>query len=289
MGLLLALWGRSLMRRCCAILVLATTLSASSAYVRQRGPNCTESPCYNAENFCGKFTKPCHNVARAPSGAGVGPGIWLSVKFEFHPDGLYKRVERGSLERGHCEQDDPWLQVEYEGMWEHSGPSKTTLGSSLATIRIASMWLKLLKERVCLPVVDPYDPLELRKCFETHDALKLLCPCNGWDWKTNGVPRERNIGMFCAPAEQCPLLHNVYLQQNHYLSYNATDREACLSKANLDKALAWDAPVDEGCTTKDHRENCIAGRLASLASSRLLWLPQLLMSVAALLSRHSIA
>jgi len=207
--------------------------------------------------------------------------MWLSVHFEISPSGKYRRVERGALDRNYC--DSPWLEVEYEGTWAHAGPSNYTNGSSLATIRILAVWMKLLKDTVCLPKVDEHDPLELPKCFDTHAALKAMCPCNGWDWVGKGVPRERNIGMFCGPSEQCPLLHEVYLQQNHYISYNATDHSACLAKANVDPARGWKNPVDDACIAKELRANCIAGVLDHGARVHLTWLPCLLTAAAVLL------
>lgn len=257
------------MRRRLHLLYVLGQCALRGQAFRQPGPNCSQAPCYNAENICGIYIEPCKNILRTPSGPGVGPGIWISVQIEMYTDGSYRRIERGSLDKSHCESGDPWLEIEYAGKWRESGPSLTTLGASLAHLKIGFVWLTLLKDKVCLPLTGYKgvpDPLENPICRFTGDALKALCPCNGWNWKVDGKAHKTNVGMFCSPQEQCPLLHDVFLDQTQYFSYNATASEACMYKASLVKDRGWLRPDEGFCYKKAQPFDCLAGALSGAPS-----------------------
>merc|ERR1719215_2117397 len=95
--------------------------------------------------------------------------------------------------------------------------------------------------------------------MRTKVALSALCPCNGWDWGIDeeGKPRTRNVGMFCMPYEQCPILHEAYLRQTKYFWYTADASSVCSAEANTDASRGW-ARLDEKpvCKTKQQPAIC---------------------------------
>ncbi|OLP98152.1 hypothetical protein AK812_SmicGene19412 [Symbiodinium microadriaticum] len=100
------------------------------------------------------------------------------------------------------------------------------------------------------PCLTPVNILPSAQCFEGLEVLQAACPCNGWDWLRDGVPSGKNIGMFCTPAEECPIIHEVFLDQVQYFSYNASEAEACFSAASTQQAKGWGNPEDDECLPK---------------------------------------
>lgn len=224
--------------------------------------NCSIRRCYNAENICGKFQNHCTRVARLMA----GPEIWVKVDFSFTSDHWFKRTELGSFSKEACEKDDNWMKIEYEGEWHEHGGSTTMLGLNMARVDMKSTWISLMKDKVC---IEQQVMSRLKQCLNTFQAMQDLCPCNGWDWSTsmNGAPVTRNIGMFCSPSEQCPVLHTVLVQSTHYFSYNATVESACLSRVASSKERGWVRPEDENCFRKTAQENCLGGNLQVVGAS----------------------
>lgn len=220
---------------------------------RLRGPNCTVATCNNAENLCGEFSEGCRLVGRVAQ----GPEIWISTFFEFRTAGTYRRVEHGSTSRAQCLEGNFWLKTEYSGRWDLGGGSPYVNGFSLASVRITSAWLTLLKDEACMDKV-----LGVAKCFNMLLALKALCPCNNWNWANDGSSRERNIGMFCQPLSQCSLLNSVYLERTQYFSYNATASAVCFSKMNTVEEMGWVQPTDDHCVGKIQAATCPRGVLS---------------------------
>jgi len=186
--------------------------------------------------------------------------MWIRTSFEYGTDFSFKRTESGSLSRRSCERDEPWLETVYEGRFRLHGGSPYVNGLSLASMEIVAVKIKLVQTQVCFT-----DPGGSQRCYDSALALQALCPCNGWDWTNNGVPRERNIGMFCMPRSQCPLLHDVYLDQTSYVSYNATVSQGCFSQASTDRGRGWARPQDDACVTKDQPSTCLRGALSTAA------------------------
>jgi len=171
----------------------------------------------------------------------------MATEFTYGRDHSYTYEEKGYFNSTACERDDPWLSLKYTGEWTGRGLSASG-NHSLVSVQINSVWLKLIHEEVC--VRDMTDGSI--DCFDTLAAVRQLCPCNGWDWgqwKTTKSkkfqPRERNIGMFCRPQEQCPLMHELYLEQTQYRSYRATAREACFSKESTSQLVGWEQPEED--------------------------------------------
>jgi len=196
--------------------------------------------------LCGEYSTPCQKVAHIP----YGPDIWLSTEWSYGGDYSFSRRERGFFNRTACETGEPWLELSYEGDWSDIGAARNSPASH-AKIDVKSVWLKLWQEKVCLEQVDG----DIR-CMNTSSAIQTLCPCNGWDWGNDGQPRQRNIGMFCMPREQCPIIHEVYLQQSHHQSYSADSTQACFSPPSSGKTRGWDYPDPEICYEKQSPGRC---------------------------------
>jgi len=220
------------------------------------GRNCTRSSCHNAENLCGSYTLPCQAAARIPQ----GPQIWISVQYTFLKGDRYVRAEKASLSREACEQGKTFLKIEYEGDFRERGPSYNTLGHNWAQVDVTSTWVTLVTDEACVQV-EEYSYTE--NCINVFEALTAMCPCNGWDWSAFGAPRVRNLGAFCGQAEQCPILHEVYLSKPHYYSYKANSVKACFSRGSLSREVGWWAPLADGCVWKDSASTCRAGYLSS--------------------------
>jgi len=218
--------------------------------------NCTLDRCFNAENICGRYVQPCIVVAKTPE-----LEVLLSVEFEFRADHVFRRIERGAFTRAACERGDFWLEVEYEGRWHHQGGSLVWAGSSLAHTDVTSVWLELLQDRVCLPQANGKE-----RCMDPRASLQVLCPCNNWDWESAAVPARRNVGMFCGPRSQCPLLHDAYIRKRQYFSYNATVNDFCYSASSVETLRGWESPTLSSCVRKRETMNCIAGVLSAALS-----------------------
>jgi len=243
--------GRALLA---AFSVTASRASPSASYHgRLLQANCTEASCNNAENMCGKFTLPCHKVGNVPS----GPAMWVRTVLEFGPDFSYRRSESCSFNLRACERGDIWLAMIMEGRFTQRGGSPYRLGQSLASIEVVGLSLKLVKDKICFDQVTGR-----QQCYDARLAVQQMCPCNGWDWSTRGEPLVRNIGMFCGPRDQCPLLYDMYLGQTNYLSYNATVASACFSKVASDEERGWRAPQHSACADKEEPATCMRGQLS---------------------------
>jgi len=186
------------------------------------------------ENFlCGEYRTPCEIVAKVP----WGPDLWLSKQFSYGSDRSYTHRERGYFNRTACERDQPWMQIEYEGIWQGAGVAEAAEPTSLASIDVKSVWMTLWHREVCLEQVDGG-----LRCMQTQTAIKELCPCNGWDWApemNRTDPRKRNVGMFCMPEAQCPVIHQLYHHHIHYLSYRADANRVCILETSTDKTRGW--------------------------------------------------
>mmetsp|Transcript_49589 Transcript_49589/g.106157 ORF Transcript_49589/g.106157 Transcript_49589/m.106157 type:complete len:290 (-) Transcript_49589:64-933(-) len=246
--------------------VLLLTLAGAIAVAEgQDGINCSLVGCDFAGNLCGTFTQPCEVSGVVPGGA----SIWTTTSTEYRRDFSYRRVERGAFSRDDCAKNDPWLELTYEGVWAHAGDSATVYGASRGTVKIDVVWLRLVKERVCVPAVLPawelggYTNGESRvnrgeRCYDTMAAVQTMCPCNGWSWSNLGPNRQRNIGMFCMPETQCSVLHDIYLHETHHFSYNATVSSACFTKVSRSQNRGWERPEDHSCIPKDAPTTCAA-------------------------------
>eukprot|EP00929_Paragymnodinium_shiwhaense_P046631 TRINITY_DN23735_c0_g1_i1.p1 TRINITY_DN23735_c0_g1~~TRINITY_DN23735_c0_g1_i1.p1 ORF type:complete len:291 (+),score=26.58 TRINITY_DN23735_c0_g1_i1:122-994(+) len=217
--------------------------------------NCSISRCNNAENLCGDYAFPCKPVARIPQ----GPQIWLSVHFSFVKGDRYKREERASMSKELCEADRSFMQIVYEGDFKERGPSPATLGYHWAQVDVTRTWVKLMVDEACVQV-EEYSFTD--RCVNVYDAIKSICPCNGWPWSAQGAPRTRNLGAFCGQPEQCPILHEVVMGKPHYYSYKANTANACFSRKSLSREVGWWAPLDDGCYKKDRPTTCPAGYLS---------------------------
>jgi hypothetical protein len=117
-------------------------------------------------------------------------------------------------------------------------------------------------------------------------ALQALCPCNGWNWAGMGVPRTRNLGLFCGGAAQCPLLHEILLESTHFYSYTADTAQGCFTKINIDRKRGWIAPAQDDCFSKRASYSCPAGVLSPAYRAVSTW-TTLLAALATALSAHS--
>lgn len=211
----------------------------------------------DVDNLCGHFRRPCELMAGIPN----GPDIWMASEFRFERNRTYVYRERGFFNHSACVRGDTWLTMTYHGTWRGQGLSKYKPGETLVTVDIVSVWLKLWHEEVC--VRDLTDGSI--DCLDTLAAVRMLCPCNGWDWHLlKGMKfRERNVGMFCRPFEQCPLIHELYLQQTHYISFTAAREKGCFSKPSTSRAEGWELPEDDGCFDKVAAMTCTPPRAAA--------------------------
>lgn len=207
----------------------------------------------DAEYLCGQYERRCEPVAKIPPN---GPDLWMLSKFTYNRDNTYVYEEHGFLNSSRCVAGDPWLLLRYEGIWDGDGLSPYRRDQSVASIYITSVWLRLLHEEVC--VTNHHDGST--NCLNTLAALQVLCPCNGWDWSIGQgkQSRERNIGMFCRPLEQCPLIHQVFLQKTQYITYSASRESACFSQASSEVVVGWENPqVDApACLSKREAMSC---------------------------------
>jgi len=217
--------------------------------------------CDNEQNLCGEFQQPC----KAVGPVSVGLQIWTRSVFEFWPNSTYRRVDHASFDQTACKSGNAWIEVTHEGDWNVAGGSETVLGKDRASKTVKNAWIRLIQERPC---ITPTGGLEASRCFDGLEALKGACPCNGWDW-TSYEGRGRNIGMFCQPALECSILHEVFLQQTQLFSFNASEAQACFSKANTAQARGWDKPEDDACLDKTSKLNCASTSAMSPASSTL--------------------
>jgi len=94
------------------VLLLGGRVAASQSRLWQaKAANCTLSPCYNAENLCGRFVEPC-KLAGDPLEPSL---IWVSAIVELDYDGrVFRRVERGASDLKGCERGDFWLEIVYK-------------------------------------------------------------------------------------------------------------------------------------------------------------------------------
>lgn len=256
----------------------------ASAPARKLANNCTLQNCFNAENICGNYTGKCMAVGRMQN----GPAIWMKASFG-HTDGpsyTYTRKENAAFSQKACEDEDFWLEIRYQGTWREQGPSSTTLGSNIAETEIKLSWITLLKDEVCLEAEEHQTPWNVspKTCLNIVAGMTALCPCNGWDWSRKGAATERSVGMFCSPAAQCPLFHDVYLHETHFFSYNATARSACISKASAQRERGWEHPRDVGCFDKQAAATCMYGFSAGARRASAVplgqWLPALWLAAA---------
>eukprot|EP00439_Symbiodinium_sp_Y106_P029920 s365_g3.t1 len=66
--------------------------------------------------------------------------------------------------------------------------------------------------------------------------------------------------------EECPIIHEVFLDQVQYFSYNASEAEACFSAASTQQAKGWQNPedpcFDDECLPKLPVTGCPGGPVA---------------------------
>lgn len=217
---------------------------------------------------CGQYTRSCEVAA----GILNGPDIWMSSEFTFERDNGYVYKEFGFFNHSSCVKGEPWLTMKYTGTWQSHGLSPYSKDRSLASIDITSVWLTLAHEEVCMP--NQFDRTQ-QVCLDTLVAIKVLCPCNGWAWNiaAGQEKRERNIGMFCRPFDQCPLIHQTFLQQTQYVSYSADDAQGCFSQASSEVATGWKDPKAETtpCLTKAEPMACRVAEAAAFRSIDETW------------------
>ncbi|CAE8711361.1 unnamed protein product, partial [Polarella glacialis] len=246
------------------VAALSVALLGDPAAGELRGANCSETSCYNAESLCGEFKEPCEAVG-PPS---FGVQIWRTATSQFQGDFSYRRVERSAFDLEACERGDHWLEVVFDGHWTLGGGSHSVLGLSLASKTVVSAYVTLLQDNPCLT---PVNGLPSARCFNALLAIQGVCPCNGWDWSARGTPEAKDIGMFCSPEDQCPLIHQVYLQQTQYFSYNASKASACFGKANTLKVRGWEQPQDDLCVAKVRESTCPSALAGAMRWPTSLW------------------
>eukprot|EP00931_Biecheleriopsis_adriatica_P102284 TRINITY_DN77274_c0_g1_i1.p1 TRINITY_DN77274_c0_g1~~TRINITY_DN77274_c0_g1_i1.p1 ORF type:complete len:285 (+),score=41.76 TRINITY_DN77274_c0_g1_i1:55-855(+) len=261
------------------VLTLLLAFSGSDAPGALAQVNCSTESCSNDENLCGEFKQSCQAIGPAS----FGLQIWNSAVFQFRKDGTYRRQELAFLDKAACESGNAWIEVTHEGTWESLGGSTTVLGQSLAGRTVTTAFIRLIQEEPCITPTGGLPPSE---CYDGKEALKTVCPCNGWDWSRKGPDTGRNVGMFCSPEQECPLMHSVFLKQTQYFSFSADQREACFSRANTDKKFGWEQPQDDACYSKASGLDCPGGT-GQMSSAAGPTLPVLMAtSVALLVSAH---
>merc|ERR1712113_89491 len=140
--------------------------------------------------------------------------------YNFGNDFTYKQTERGFFNRSACDQDHAWMELVYNGTWEDRGihaDSSDDSKVSLVSMYIETVTLSSLVDEVCLETSDGSI-----KCIDTIGAKSEICPCNGWDWSIDGnssEPSVRDVRERCMPQSECPILHQVLVEQMHYLAY----------------------------------------------------------------------
>eukprot|EP00445_Apocalathium_hangoei_P071064 CAMPEP_0204134266 /NCGR_PEP_ID=MMETSP0361-20130328/15571_1 /ASSEMBLY_ACC=CAM_ASM_000343 /TAXON_ID=268821 /ORGANISM="Scrippsiella Hangoei, Strain SHTV-5" /LENGTH=319 /DNA_ID=CAMNT_0051087439 /DNA_START=20 /DNA_END=976 /DNA_ORIENTATION=+ len=237
----------------------AIVVDGESRLWQLQAENCSEVPCYNAENLCGRFAEPCVLAGNDPT---ASSGIWSSALVELsYADRHFRRVERGALDLKACREGQFVVETTYEGKWDLHGGSPFVKGLSLASVEISKMAVALLQLEVC-----KLETNGRRYCSPTVPALSRACPCNGRDW-SNSVQRERDdVASACLPREQCPLLNDVYFRDRHYFSYRASAVQVCLSEPYESQRYAWMNPRDQGCSAKSEPYTCLGGALLSTFS-----------------------
>lgn len=222
----------------------------------------TTTPVSYPNFLCGDFVGTCERVAHIP----FGPDIWTKATYGYHRDGSYTHTERAFFNKTACELDEPWMEIDYEGKWNDGGIAEGFLPyRALASIEVISVWITSFHDEVCVETSDAS-----LNCMKTKVALTALCPCNGWDWGVDDdegerEPRMRNVGMFCMPYEQCPILHAAYLQQTQYFWYTADASSVCSAEANTDASRGW-ARLDEEPICKTKQQPAICEGQLSLAA-----------------------
>lgn len=213
----------------------------------------TEAPVFvtnvsESEYVCGAYEQDCHIAAHIP----FGPDIWLRTTFTYAADGSYIREELSYFNQTACKHKDAWLQLTYEGRWRDAGiASMVAPKISLVATDVLSVWMKLFYDTVCVDGVDGGI-----RCLKTNETMQAICPCNGWSWTSGEQPRKRNIGMFCMPEAQCPIVHEAYLHQTHYVSYTANVGQACFSPASSSAERGWERPEELSCMPKVAPSRC---------------------------------
>merc|ERR1719231_392703 len=100
---------------CASMLAGAGRSSTPVAFVGVE--NCSVGQCFNAENLCGKYKKPCVNIGSVEAGVPV----WVSMTFEFRSDYTYRSSERAAFSEESCTAGDAWLEIENLGRWSERG------------------------------------------------------------------------------------------------------------------------------------------------------------------------
>eukprot|EP00930_Biecheleria_cincta_P006088 TRINITY_DN107071_c0_g1_i1.p1 TRINITY_DN107071_c0_g1~~TRINITY_DN107071_c0_g1_i1.p1 ORF type:complete len:285 (-),score=38.27 TRINITY_DN107071_c0_g1_i1:162-968(-) len=230
------------------LLALAAALTPP-ALSENLNANCSQVDCEDAQWLCGHYTEPC----KAIGPASYGLQLWIQNDYQFFANSTYRLTSRSYFDKPACNVGLAWLEMIHEGSWRHTGGSATVIGKSRATREVVKAWIKVLQSRPCLTPVGSLPP---EQCFDSSMAMKAVCPCNGWDWLGQGAPRGKNIAMFCSPAKECPILHEVYLQQLQYFSYSASKEQSCFMAASTEKARGWDKPQNQGCFERHVDNEC---------------------------------
>lgn len=238
--------------------------------------NCSEVECRDTQWLCGRYQAPC----KAIGPASFGLQLWIQDEYQFFANSTYRRTSRGYFDKAACNVGHAWLEVVHEGSWKSVGGSLTVIGKSRATREVKNVWIRVLQSRPCLTPVGSLPP---EQCFDSSVALKAVCPCNGWDWLGQGAPRGKNVGMFCSPAKECPILHEVYLQQVQYFSYSANKQRTCFMEPNTQSSKGWDNPQDQGCFEKLEGNECAGQVYVDSVDSSILPVKLLLVLVVSLL------
>eukprot|EP00928_Gymnodinium_smaydae_P021844 TRINITY_DN18550_c0_g1_i1.p1 TRINITY_DN18550_c0_g1~~TRINITY_DN18550_c0_g1_i1.p1 ORF type:complete len:408 (-),score=63.95 TRINITY_DN18550_c0_g1_i1:286-1326(-) len=228
----------------------------------------------------------CQNIG----GVQAGLGLWVATEYIFDGNYRFKRVERGSMTERDCQERRYWLELTYTGTWKlEDGKSPAASWYRRAQTSTTAAVVKLLTNEVCF---DNQVLSNQQRCVNAAEAVKRICPCNGWEWKVEDGFRERNVGMLCQPQAQCPIVNVALLQQTQYFAYNGTDdgKGACFSKSSREKSVAWDKPEDQACYKRIDLNSCLgisgaASLRRSAAASALRW--TLLFALAALLALSS--
>jgi len=219
-----------------------------------KGSEFQAATCMHAAYMCGEWVRPC----RAAANGGL---LYYQDEERFSSDGTFQRLSYLAPSLESCERGEFFLKLKARGSWRHERPSDWKNGTSLQITEIQEAWLQIKREMVC-EMDDRGDPI---LCFNTTALLMDFCPCNGWPWRVGEEYVERHIVLFCRPATECPLMHEVVLRRPQYYHYNASKSHVCFFSPGTSRAMGWGigeksfTPIIEGCVRKKENFDCVKG------------------------------
>lgn len=210
--------------------------------------------CMHAALMCGEWVRPCRAAAQ-------GGLLYYQDEEKYNSDGSFERLSYLSPSLDSCERGEYFLKLKSRGSWRHERPSDFKNGTSLMTTEIQEAWLQIRRDVVC-EMDDRGDPI---LCFNTTELLMDFCPCNNWPWRIGDEYIERHIVLFCRPASECQLMHDVVLRRPQYFHYNASKSHICFFSPGTSRQMGWGIgekkfnPIIEGCIRKKENFDCVKG------------------------------